>query len=129
MALEFIDNNATIDQASKKRIRRHVAIGRNTGKVLVRPSRKKLERVTANSTALTCLPIASEHIRGSLSREDSCCAIERPVGDVLSVFSFPKQTNPESAGLVQRGMCGAEMEAPLLRIIADGIFLPSFILH
>ena len=41
MQLEFIDNNSTGDEAVRRRIRSHVAIGRNAGKKLARPSRRK----------------------------------------------------------------------------------------
>ncbi|KAH6614439.1 hypothetical protein B0J18DRAFT_300899 [Chaetomium sp. MPI-SDFR-AT-0129] len=38
---EFVDNT-TIDRAARRRIRSHVATGRNAGKKLSRPSRKKM---------------------------------------------------------------------------------------
>lgn len=79
MPFEFVDNNAAaIDRATRKRIRSHVAIGRNAGKKLVRKSRKDID--------------------ASIPR------IEWPVGDDVSLFPFPEQVTPESKGLVRRGM-------------------------
>ena len=106
MPFEFIDNNATIDRAARRRIRSHVAIGRNAGKTLVRPSRKKLELGVKNTTAVTRIPKVIEDTRDSGINEDVPYEIERQVGNGLSVFSIPKQLNPASTGLVQRGMYG-----------------------
>ncbi|KAH6848153.1 hypothetical protein B0I37DRAFT_308737 [Chaetomium sp. MPI-CAGE-AT-0009] len=42
MKFEFVDNSGTIDGTTRKRIRSHVAIGRNAGKKISRPSKKAL---------------------------------------------------------------------------------------
>jgi hypothetical protein len=106
MPLEFIDNNATIDRAARRRIRRHVALGRNAGKTLVRPSRKKLGLGMKDTTALIRIPKFIEDTRDSESNNDVVHEIERQVGDGLSVLSIPPRPNPESTGLIQRGMYG-----------------------
>ncbi|KAK3293589.1 uncharacterized protein B0H64DRAFT_327211 [Chaetomium fimeti] len=41
MKFEFVDNSGAIDGTARKRIRSHVAIGRNAGKKISRPSKKK----------------------------------------------------------------------------------------
>ena len=70
MPLEFIDNSATIDRAARRRIRSHVALGRNAGKTLVRPSRKKLGLGIINTTALIGCPKVIDDTRDSESYED-----------------------------------------------------------
>ncbi len=104
MPPEFIDNNAIIDRAARRRIRSHVAMGRNAGKTLVRPSKRKLGLGIKNATALSRIPKVVEDTRDSESNEDVFYEIERQVGDGLSVLSIPKHPNPGSTGLVQKGM-------------------------
>lgn len=108
MPIEFIDNNAAIGRVARKRIRSHVAMGRNAGKTLVRPSRKSTGPAIPNTTGVVRFPKILEDRHDSTSRNlsirDRCYEIERPVGDVLSIFSIPKPLNSESAGLVEKGM-------------------------
>ncbi|KAH6622688.1 hypothetical protein F5144DRAFT_497292 [Chaetomium tenue] len=44
MKFEFVDNSNAIDKTARKRIRSHVAIGRNAGKKISRRSKKELLR-------------------------------------------------------------------------------------
>ena len=104
MPLEFIDNNSTIDRAARRRIRSHMAMGRNAGKTLVRPSRKNLGQEIKNATGLIRIPKTIDDTCDSESNEYENNEIERQVGDGLSVLSIPKQRNPGSTGLVQKGM-------------------------
>ncbi len=105
MTLEFVDNNnAVIDSATRRRIRRSAAMGKNAGKTLVRPSRKEARGLGFKLT--TTLVRNPEKIR-----QDSCdsenskgLGIERQVGNTISVCSFPEQRTPEATGLVERGM-------------------------
>ena len=106
MPLEFIDNSATIDRTTRRRIRSHVAMGRNAKKTLVRPSKKKLGLEIKNTTAFIRIPKAIEDTRYSEGNENVVHEIERQVGDGLSVLSIPKQLDPGSTGLVQRGTYG-----------------------
>ena len=106
MSLEFIDSNATIDRATRRQIRSHVAMGRNAGKTLVRPSRKKLGLGIKNTTTPIRIPKIIDDIHDSKKNEDIVHEIERQVGNGLSVLSIPTQLNPESTGLVQKGMYG-----------------------
>ena len=57
MKFQFVDNNGAVDGAARKQIRSHVAKGRNAGRKLSRPSRKKppAARTTATSTATSLL--------------------------------------------------------------------------
>lgn len=102
MRLEFIDNNTVIDRAARKRIRSHAAMGRNAGKTLVRPSRKKLFGPGV-STTTAFIPIPKVQVEGhqSESSEDAVPGIERQVDDGLC---FPVQLAPGSRSLVRRGM-------------------------
>ena len=132
MPLEFIDNNATIGRAARRRIRSHVAMGRNAGKTLVRPSRKKLGLGITNTTALIRFPKVIQDTRDSESNEDVVYEIEPQVGDVLSVLSVPKQQNPGSTGLVQKGMYGhLNQKCKLLHwgIVVKNRVLPSLFLY
>jgi hypothetical protein len=105
MPFEFVDNNAAIDRAARRRIRSHVAMGRNAGKTLVRPSRKKAFRLRVQTaTALTRIPKLVEDAHDFESNKKMVPEIERQVGDGLSVLSFPEQMTPRSRRLVQRGM-------------------------
>ncbi|EAQ84118.1 predicted protein [Chaetomium globosum CBS 148.51] len=49
MKFEFVDNSSTIDKTARKRIRSHVAIGRNAGKKISRRSKKELLRKPARA--------------------------------------------------------------------------------
>ena len=102
MPFEFVDNNAAIDRAARKRIRRHVAMGRNVGRKLARPSRKaSLELGGAAATAFRYTPNAEDQE----SNNELVPVIERQIGDGLSVPSFPGQT-PNSRQIAQRGNYG-----------------------
>jgi hypothetical protein len=110
MPFEFVDNNATIDRASRKRIRSHVAKGKNVGRKLVRPSRiKAFGRKTESATALNHVPESFEGedeekaVHNLRHRQCVVHQIERQVGDGLSDCFSSKQT-PESRGLVLRSM-------------------------
>jgi hypothetical protein len=109
MPFEFVDNNAAIDRAARKRIRSHVALGRNAGKTLIRPSRKKALGVkTTTLPALICMPEVLEdaHAHDSESVEDTVPEIQRQIGDGLSIFSFPVRLTPGSKSLVLKSEYG-----------------------
>ncbi|KAJ5808520.1 hypothetical protein N7474_009789 [Penicillium riverlandense] len=91
MAFEFIDNSTTISRAERKRIRSHVAKGRNVGKTIVRPSRKKL------AVPRTFSPENKEN--QPRDRE-----IERQIGDGLSVLGLPAPPTLASKRLVQKAL-------------------------
>ncbi len=61
MKFQFVNNNGAVDGAARKQIRSHVAMGRNAGRKLSRPSRKKLltARTTTTSTAMSPLSHSS----------------------------------------------------------------------
>jgi hypothetical protein len=117
MPFEFVNNNDTIDPASRRRIRSHVAKGKNVGRKLVRPSRiKAFERKAQGGTALDHIPSRPKVREGDEQNEQegeeeeahhlesSQCVvhqIERQVGDGLSDYFSLKQT-PESKSLVRR---------------------------
>ena len=106
MPFEFVDNNAAIDHAARRRIRSHVATGKNAGRTLIRPSRTKAAREARARpiAAIVCVPrVVADARRMEVEEED--CAIERMIGDGLSVFSFPEQGNVKARRVVQSGMC------------------------
>ena len=51
------------------------------------------------------LPKVTDDPNDSESNKDVVHEIERQIGDVLSALSIPKELNPGSTGLVQRGKC------------------------
>ena len=63
MKFQFVDNNGAVDGAVRKQIRSHVAQGRNAGRKLSRPSRKKSRTArtatTSTSTSLFSHPSPS----------------------------------------------------------------------
>ncbi|RDW60302.1 hypothetical protein BP5796_11908 [Coleophoma crateriformis] len=92
MPFAFVDNNTAIDHAARRKIRSHVARGRNAGKTVVRPSRKKAETTAA---ALVRASWLAGETRDPMP-------LLRQVGDRLSVVSFPEQPTEASKSLVQR---------------------------
>lgn len=92
MPFEFI-NNATINQAVRKRIRSHVALGRNAGKKLIRPSKMKstgMKRVVTSACINSrSAQIGSSHLEQNDPEENTTYEIERPVGDNIPCLSFP----------------------------------------
>ncbi|KAF2669202.1 hypothetical protein BT63DRAFT_413660 [Microthyrium microscopicum] len=100
MPFEFVDNNATIDRASRRRIRSHVALGKNLGRKHVRQSRiKALGRTAEAATAATkgSSPQEEEHGKQEATqhlrtRQYAVPQVDRQVGDgTLDCFSL-KQT-------------------------------------
>lgn len=108
MSFQFVDNNVAIDRAARRRIRSHVATGKNTGRTLVRPSRTKAAAREAGAqpiAAIVCVPRVVADARKMEVEEEGGCEIERMIGDRLSVFSFPEQGSVKARGIVQRGTC------------------------
>lgn len=109
MPFQFVDNNTTIDHAARRRIRSHVATGKNAGRTVVRPSRTKAAVREAESrpvAAIVCVPrVVADARKMEVEEEEGGCAIERMIGDRLSVFSFPEQGSVKARGIVQRGAC------------------------
>ncbi len=56
MEFEFIDNNSVIDGRSRKAIRRHVMIGKNSGRVIPARGHRKLERKVQSKSPLSTRP-------------------------------------------------------------------------
>jgi len=105
MPFEFVDNNAAIGRSARKRIRRHVAMGRNAGKKLLRPSRMKAPGLKVGAVIeLASISRHEENDHEVQSGQEIVPGFERQVGDTLSVLSFPEQLTPASRSLVQRGM-------------------------
>lgn len=95
MPYEFIYHNDVLNNAARKRIRSHAALGRNKGKKISRPSRK-----TASTTAATSFSILAK-MEGASEVAKIGFYIERPIDDGLF---FPGLLPGESKGLVKKGV-------------------------
>ncbi|RDW84262.1 hypothetical protein BP6252_01852 [Coleophoma cylindrospora] len=91
MPFAFVDNNAAIDHAARRKIRSHVARGRNAGKTVVRPSRKKAE-----TTAAALVRLAGE------ARDQML--LHRQIGDRLSMVGLLSRA--AHAGIQESGPTG-----------------------
>jgi hypothetical protein len=101
MPFEFVDNSAVIDRATRRRIRSHVAVGKNRGKLVVRPSRKEAFLLKGK----IYIPEEAMKDKGHLERSKHVVPeIERQIGDGLSVLSLPGSWSPGFKGAVQKGM-------------------------
>lgn len=100
MPFEFVDNNAPIGRAARKRIRSHVAAGKNAGKTLVRPSRKKAFVLRAENHPPK-IPEPSNELKYDIFMSSE---IGRQIGDGLSVMRIPSALSPGFRRIVQKGM-------------------------
>jgi hypothetical protein len=104
MSFEFVDNNGAIDRAARRRIRSHVALGRNAGKTLARRSRKDASRGKPRpSEAFTPFQDEVQEAYAAESNAEVSWEVGRQVGDGLSVLFLPAQVDSKSKALVQRG--------------------------
>ncbi|KAL2872718.1 uncharacterized protein BJX67DRAFT_376511 [Aspergillus lucknowensis] len=101
MPFEFIDNNAAIDRASRKRIRSRAATGKNLNRTIARSSRAIVPKGTTAAPFRVPASIRNAHKRQYDTDGDVEIEIERPVGDGLQ---FPVPVPPESRYLVREGM-------------------------
>jgi hypothetical protein len=94
MAFEFINNN-NLNDATKKRIRSHAALGKNKGKKISRPPRK--DALTTVMTSFR-VPLIIQRVSEAKRTVEE---IERPLDDGLF---FPGLLPGESKGLVKKGV-------------------------
>ncbi|TGO37416.1 hypothetical protein BHYA_0098g00400 [Botrytis hyacinthi] len=132
MPFEFI-NNATINHAVRKRIRSHVALGRNAGKKLVRPSKMTpagmKHVVTSACIDLTRAQIGSSHLEQNDSEENTTYEIERPVGDNIPCLSFPDHSFKDKR-MIQRSLhCGVAVSVTALNNIVLNQEDPKIAMH
>lgn len=99
MAFQFVDNSSVIDRASRKRIRRHVAVGRNAGKKLVRQSKRKASTITVKLDNARSKPETTALIWNELLYSKP----ERQIGDGLSILSLPTPVTSGSRREIQQG--------------------------
>ena len=95
MSFEFI-NNAAIDHMARRRIRSHVAKGKNVGKILP-PRRKQLKRATPAH-----LPVTASSTLGP-ENDEVALVLDRGVGDNLAACWFPIVPNQQSRKLILKG--------------------------
>jgi hypothetical protein len=102
MAFEFVNNNTSLGRDVRKKIRSHVAMGRNVGKTYARPSRKAAFVISTKTAAPKAV---KKRPQLESSREvDIFFEIERQIGDGLSVLCLPAPLTPGSSSLVRKGM-------------------------
>ncbi|KAH8897939.1 hypothetical protein GQ53DRAFT_818191 [Thozetella sp. PMI_491] len=95
MPFQFIDNSSEIGPAARRRIRSHAATGKNLGRTIVRPSRKKAVIVKPRyGPPPSQLPPKAQ---------DLSPTIERQIGDGLSVLLLPANLSRDPS-VVQRGI-------------------------
>lgn len=100
MPFEFIDNNTFPNDAARKIIRTHAALGRNKGKRLTRPSRKDASRTTTTPFHVPAIVAKASKFEESLEIERTESP-ERPVDDGLV---FPGLLPGETKSLVKNGL-------------------------
>lgn len=99
MLFEFVDNSSPIGRVARKRIRSHVAVGKNAGKTVVRPSRKNASVLRAEHTLGTPGPLYTSKCDKIVPS-----SIGRQIGDGLSVMCIPTTLSPGFRRIVQKGM-------------------------
>jgi hypothetical protein len=98
MSFEFIDNS-NIDRRSRKVIRRHVAKGKNAGKVISRPKHSEARSKAATKQASVDALIEQAAV---VARELAFRPpLERQFSDSLAVMTFPAEVSARSRGMVQ----------------------------
>ncbi|KAL4910129.1 hypothetical protein BDW74DRAFT_173596 [Aspergillus multicolor] len=98
MSFVFIDNNADIDRATRKRIRTHAATGKNANRTLTRPSRTKaIVRKDSSATPFRVPETITRARRDKTADEE----VPRPVTDGLL---FPIPVPETSKGLVREAL-------------------------
>ncbi|KIM99089.1 hypothetical protein OIDMADRAFT_127640 [Oidiodendron maius Zn] len=103
MPFQFVDNTVSIDRDARKKIRSHVATGRNAGKRHSRPSRKEAFVLPSKTTIQTAVQSTSNLI--SDKNVDAVSEIERQIGDELSVLCLPAPLiSPGSRPMVRRAL-------------------------
>ncbi|KAH1637309.1 hypothetical protein KXX16_004983 [Aspergillus fumigatus] len=97
MPFEFIDNHNDLshNDAARKRIRSHAALGKNRGKKIMRPSTKGVSTTTITSFRIPFI------MRGDSKAKRQDPTIERPIDDGLI---FPGLLPGESKGIVKEAV-------------------------
>lgn len=124
MELTFVSNNVATDNATRSKIRRQAAKGKNLGRKINRPSRIKLAAAasgvggdgsSSSSVGAPHKPVtapilraATDHERPSSFSEDELTseevmAIEPMIGDSISILNLPIQVAREDRGLMFEG--------------------------
>lgn len=105
MPFQFVDNNSAIDSSTRRRIRSHVAIGRNVGKT--RPSKKRTNELsTKKPVGFVIIPDIENNIDGLESNQYGAPKLYHLDDDVLSGCSFLHDVTPVSRDLAKRGIYG-----------------------
>jgi hypothetical protein len=112
MPFEFIDNNAPIDRASRRRIRSRAATGKNANRTVARPSKAYVLKNPAASTPFKAPTSLHKTRENQQDQDDVIVEIGRPVDDGLE---FPIRVHPESRYLVREGL-SASFHGTLRRI-------------
>lgn len=106
MPFEFIDNNAALSPAARRRIRSHAATGKNAGKTIRRRSKKSAlsGRIRTEFRIQDATRLQSDARPDSEVTKELAPKIEGQVGDALSTLFFPVHVPPENRPVVKRGI-------------------------
>ncbi|OJJ99581.1 hypothetical protein ASPACDRAFT_1856175 [Aspergillus aculeatus ATCC 16872] len=96
MHLEFIDGNTAISATTRKRIRSHVARGKNAGRRLARPSR--LNKAHIHPPTYFRIPALLQS-QNTKERQEAICDIERPI---TSGLIFPVEMEPQTRAIAHK---------------------------
>jgi hypothetical protein len=95
MSYKFVENNA-INEVSRRRIRQHVMLGKNTGRTCPRVPKAKVK--TAPRLILQKAPLHSP----DCSSDAGSVSIPRSPGNALSYFTFPCELTPHMYMIINR---------------------------
>ncbi|KAL2820354.1 hypothetical protein BJX63DRAFT_311578 [Aspergillus granulosus] len=101
MPFEFINNNATIDRASRKRIRSRAATGKNSNRTCTRSSKANTLKNTAVTPFKAPTSLYGSHRAQPDEGVDVVAEIRCPVDDGLQ---FPRRVHRESRYLVREAL-------------------------
>ncbi|RAK80781.1 uncharacterized protein BO72DRAFT_396856 [Aspergillus fijiensis CBS 313.89] len=96
MHLEFIDGNTAISATTRKRIRSHVARGKNAGRRLARPSR--LNKAHIDPPTYFRIPALLQS-QNTKEHQEAMCDIERPI---TSGLIFPVEMEPQTRDIAHK---------------------------
>jgi hypothetical protein len=116
MRFEFIDNNSLVNSAVRQRVRKHAATGKNAGRKLSRPSKKKSGCAKPATQAMAAInePLLHRGLQSSDKTADldegsgelGSNKLERQIDDGLTFVFVPtnESLTLRSKSIVQRSM-------------------------
>ena len=99
MGFQFIDNNTSIGPDARRRIRCHAASGKNVGRTITRPSKKKARELDCKTAATSANALQIS----TASPQEIGRLLERQLDDGVSLLALPADVSQEPPGLVHKG--------------------------